>query len=88
MGMMISRAETGRALARIAAGSERAGSVPAPRKEVPEELVERVRARIAEVPDVREDRMAKARRDLDGAGLDSSAVAEKMLARLVSDSIR
>jgi hypothetical protein len=55
---------------------------------VSSECLERARSVIETTPDVRDDRLDSAREMLDGCGPSSTEVAEKMLGRIVSDSIR
>jgi hypothetical protein len=52
------------------------------------ELIARVRAELARVPDMRADRVAEAREWLAADDTDSGAVAEKMIGRIISDAIR
>lgn len=52
------------------------------------DIVDRARAVIAGTPEVRADRLNSAREMLDGPGPSSSEVAEKMIGRIISDSIR
>lgn len=58
-----------------------------PSRGIPAELVERVRARLQESPDVRFDRVAEARRAIE-AGVSNEEVAGKMIGRIISDAIR
>ena len=57
-------------------------------QDVSADTVERARAVIEGTPDLRDDRLGSAREMLDGAGPTSSEVAEKMIGRIISDSIR
>ncbi len=50
------------------------------------ELVERVKAAIAQLPEMRSDRVCAAWEVVDG-DIPSSAVAEKMIGRLISDEL-
>jgi hypothetical protein len=52
------------------------------------EILERARSIVETTPDVRADRMDSAREMLDGVGPSSSEVAQKMIGRIISDSIR
>ena len=52
------------------------------------EFVERVRRAIAESPETRSDRMAEARALLTSKEPSSRQVADKMIGRMISDSIR
>jgi hypothetical protein len=68
--------------------SERADEqVPAPCTAVAPDLVERVKREIEESPETREDRVASARESLDG-GISSDEVADKLIGRVISDSLR
>ena len=64
-------------------------TVPSPESAIPsDELVERVRAAVLAVPETREDRIERARESLSGPEISSAEVADKMIARIVSDSLR
>lgn len=52
------------------------------------EFVERVRREIAQAPETRSDRMREARELLTGSEPSSREVADKMIGRIISDSIR
>jgi hypothetical protein len=52
------------------------------------ETVERARTVVASTPDVRADRVDRARESLEHGCPSSSDVAEKMIGRIISDSIR
>lgn len=52
------------------------------------ELLEKVRLSLASTPDMRDDRVEHARELLSGRHLSSAEVAEKMIGRIISDSIR
>lgn len=54
---------------------------------VPPELVDRVREFLAGMPDTRPDRIADARKRLEDAP-SAEEVADKMIARIISDSLR
>ncbi len=54
----------------------------------PDELIEKVRHAIAETPETREDRVREATRHLSESGFSGTEVADKMIARIVSDSLR
>lgn len=56
--------------------------------DLPQDLVERVRAAVLSVPETREDRVEHAREILSGSGISAAEVADKMIARIVSDSLR
>lgn len=56
--------------------------------DVSPELMQRVRAAVDGVPDLREDRVEEARAHLKRGDFTSSEVAGKMVARIVSDAIR
>lgn len=56
--------------------------------EAPRELVVRVTEALREVPDVRDDRIAEARRLLATSAPTASEVAEKLIGRVISDAIR
>ena len=56
------------------------------RAAVSPEFLEFVRARIAALPDTRDDRVAAAWEVLEG-DVSSTAVAEKMIGRLISDDL-
>ncbi|MDO8963706.1 MAG: hypothetical protein Q7W30_04350 [Coriobacteriia bacterium] len=55
---------------------------------VTSELVERVKTRLAGMPETRLDRVEEARELLLGAEPSSQDVAAKMIGRIISDSIR
>lgn len=66
-----------------------AGTTPAATPEsVSPELLARVREELERIPDMRQDRVAEAREWLAAEDADSGAVAEKMIGRIISDSIR
>lgn len=52
------------------------------------ELLEKVQAVCAELPDTRDERVEHARGMIEGRQLTSSEVAEKMIGRIISDSLR
>lgn len=52
------------------------------------ELSERVRSSVDSAPEVRKERVEEARRHLEQGGFSSSDVAEKMIARALSDKLR
>jgi len=56
--------------------------------DIPTDLVDRVRDALRTEPDTREDRIEHARELLAGAGPTSAEVAEKIIGRIVSDSLR
>lgn len=56
--------------------------------DLPQGLVEKVRAAVLAVPETREDRVEHARELLSGSGISGAEVADKMIARIVSDSLR
>ena len=56
--------------------------------EIAPELLARVRDIVSTIPDTRDDRVEQAREMLAGIGPSSSEVAEKMIGRIVSDSLR
>jgi hypothetical protein len=55
---------------------------------VSNECIERARTVIDTTPDVRDDRLDSARAMLSGARPSSTEVAEKMIGRIISDSLR
>ncbi len=55
---------------------------------VSDEFLARVRASLDVAPDVRADRVLEARRHLNGYRVDAGAVVDKMLVRMLSDSLR
>ena len=55
---------------------------------LPQGLVDKVRAAVLAVPETREDRIEHAREILSGSGISGAEVADKMIARIVSDSLR
>lgn len=67
------------------AGAERIGC---PMREVPNELLERVTALLSELPETRVDRVAQARADIEDQCVSSGEVADKIIARIISDSLR
>ncbi len=76
--------------ARIAA-HYRQGTVPVTaftHAEVSPELMARVMAAVEECPETRPDRVEAAIHDLDAGTLDSRDVAEKMISRIICDSLR
>lgn len=58
-----------------------------PDRGITPEFVERVKRELALMPETRVDRVADAR-DFLSAGVDHGQVADKMLGRIVSDSLR
>jgi hypothetical protein len=56
--------------------------------DVTPEFLERVAADLRTVPDIRVDRLEAARERLSAGGVSSGDVAEKIIGRLVSDSLR
>lgn len=65
---------------RAATGHEASGLTP--------EFIERVRSIMDAMPDTRADRCEHARAIVDGQGPSSVEVAEKMIGRIISDSLR
>lgn len=55
---------------------------------VPAELVAKVRETVALLPDTRDDRVEQGRLHFEGPWPSGSEVAEKMIGRIISDSIR
>ncbi len=55
---------------------------------VPPELLEKIRRSVEGTPDLRDDRVAHGRALLGGHEPSGSQVAEKMIGRIISDSIR
>jgi hypothetical protein len=55
---------------------------------VPPELLHRVNRVLSELPETRVDRVEKARADIAGGGYDSDEVADKIIARAISDTLR
>lgn len=55
---------------------------------VPEDLLARVHEVLSEVPETRADRVEQAKNDLAGGLCTSDDVAHKIIARLISDSLR
>lgn len=66
----------------------RGAESPAPNAEVSADLAARIRSCLEQVPEVREERVEQARDHLAGGAPTSAEVADKMIARAVSDSIR
>jgi hypothetical protein len=60
----------------------------APSAVVTPDFMDRVRREIALAPETRDDRVAEARELIAGQGMSSDEVAEKMIGRILSDSIR
>jgi hypothetical protein len=52
------------------------------------ELVERVRVSLAGMPETRQERVEEARALIAAEGMSSDAIAQKMIGRIISDSIR
>lgn len=89
--MMISEEQVRRAveyLQTTGPNSVSASSRLASSGDVSVELVDRVRMELATTPDFREDRVAQARALLAAGPFSSAEVAEKMIGRIISDSIR
>ena len=85
--MIISEEQVRRALEYLQT-TEKAPAAPgSPGGGVPEELIERVRDIVAATPETRDDRVERGREMIAG-GVSSSEVAEKMIGRIISDSIR
>ncbi len=55
---------------------------------IPPELLDRVKAELDSTPETRQDRVDHARTMLDGHTPSSREVADKMIGRIVSDSLR
>ncbi|MDA3936519.1 MAG: hypothetical protein PF636_06605 [Actinomycetota bacterium] len=55
---------------------------------VPPDLMDRVKATLASTPETRRDRVEQARIMLSGVTPSSREVADKMIGRIVSDSLR
>ena len=55
---------------------------------IPPELLDRVKAQLDSTPETRQDRVDHARSMLDGQKPSSREVADKMIGRIVSDSLR
>ncbi|HET6498462.1 MAG TPA: flagellar biosynthesis anti-sigma factor FlgM [Coriobacteriia bacterium] len=56
--------------------------------DVSDDLVERVRAALREMPDVRDDRVREAKDRLRADGPSAGEVAAKIIGRAISDSLR
>lgn len=61
------------------------GCAPSP---VPDDLLEAARTAVSAAPELRTDRIEHARSYLDRGEMDSRAVAEKMMSRIMSDWMR
>jgi len=84
--MMISDAQ-----ARLAAIDLRSGDYSPPdqsRAEVSDEVFRAAVRAASEAPDLRPDRVAEARAHMLAGAPDSHAVAEKMISRILGDSLR
>jgi hypothetical protein len=55
---------------------------------VPPELLHRVNRVLSELPETRVDRVEKALADIAGGGYPSQQVADKIIARVISDTLR
>jgi hypothetical protein len=55
---------------------------------VPPELLDRVNEILAQVPETRSDRVRQARADIADGGYSAADVADKIIARCISDSLR
>lgn len=55
---------------------------------VPAELVAKVRETVALLPETRDDRVEQGRLHMEGPWPSGSEVAEKMIGRIISDSLR
>ncbi len=55
---------------------------------VSSDLMDKAVAAAFDAPEIREDRLAEARIRMDAGMLDSHDVAEKMISRILSDSLR
>ena len=87
--MIISDEQVRLALAYLHTSGELSGHLSVdPTVGVTPEFVERVRREIAEAPETRPDRMEEARELLTGSEPSSREVADKMIGRIISDSIR
>lgn len=86
--MIISEEQVRRAIEYLQTteGSETADKIDA--RDVPAELLERVRDVVSTLPEYREERIEHARAFVRGGGLSSEEIAEKMIGRIVSDSLR
>jgi hypothetical protein len=56
--------------------------------DVSPEFLERVRLAVMSAPETREDRVQEARELLGNGGFDSYAVAQKIISRMVCDTVR
>ena len=56
--------------------------------DLPQDLMDKVRAAVLAAPETRKDRVEHARAVLSGTGFSGAEVADKMIARIVSDSLR
>jgi hypothetical protein len=65
-----------------------AGCIGAEPRGISPEFSDRVRSYLSRAPDIRPDRIASARERMAGGEPDPHEIAAKMIARLVSDSIR
>lgn len=59
-----------------------------PHADVPPEVLELARKAASSAPDIRADRIEEARTRLDAGEFDAHDIANKMLSRIVSDSLR
>lgn len=84
--MMISEEQ-----ARLAAENLRSPGNPGPALAaggISPELMQRVMIALASQPETRQERVREAQLHLESGALTSDAVADKMIARIVSDSLR
>jgi len=86
--MVISEEQVRRAVEYLRTSDEYRPAPAASHRHASPELVERVATHVAEMPDVRADRIAHAMALVAGPLPDSSELAAKMLARYAADSIR
>jgi hypothetical protein len=86
--MMISDEQVEQVLAFVRSGGtcgERTGCVS---RSLSPDLAERIEASMAAAPDVRSDRLERARTHLAGGTVSADEVASKLIGRVVSDSLR
>lgn len=84
-GMIISQEQVDRVIEYVRSGFGESDRIVLP--SISPDLEARVRASVEAAPEVRPERLAQARSDIAGGVLNSRDVADKMIARVLSDSI-
>jgi len=84
--MIISQSQVRRVLEYLQTTTDASASAASIKPEIAPEFVERVRRMLEDMPETRSDRVAHARQNLEA--VTAQDVADKMIARIISDSLR